>query len=265
MQMNLMKEFPSPNVTHIIPKNLIGLPTYFNVISHGQGIFELNPTHEMTRDQRGIVDQMKDWFSLYEKHAATYPVTITGAKVDSDNCKLAGSTRFCTMDKQFAEYLTNIVSKYSIVDIIRTEQTIEQQWGMSTVEFQRTIWWEMINVSQYFRFMRYSSGGEHFPHYDSDFNYDYNQTSTKYSIVVYFNNCNSGELAFINDTTEHAKDKSDWTRQATNDEIWLKIKPSCMKIVLFPHTLCHTVLPFTDKDSYRYICRGDILFKGATR
>ena len=79
-------------------------------------------------------------------------------------------------------------------------------------------------------------------------------------MVVYFNDCQSGELAFIDDKSKHRLHCTDWTRQAKDSEIWLKIRPSCMKIVLFPHTSCHTVLPFTDVNSVRYICRGDILF-----
>lgn len=240
----LMKEIPSPNVTHTFPDllDLSRFPRNFRVTSHGRGVFEFNPVGDCWEGARSEVENA---FWKYDNLKATYPVTITGAKVDSESCRLAGSTRFCTMDRKFAEYLTSIVAGRSAIDVINTDRG----------------WEEMVNVSQYFRFMCYSTGGEHFPHYDSDFNYEYNEASTKYSLVVYFNKCESGEIAFINDTTEHATDRSDWTRQATDEEIWLKIKPSSMKIVLFPHTLCHTVLPFVDKDNKRYICRGDVLFK----
>ena len=256
--MQLMKEIPSPNVTYIYPHLFPAgiLPITFSVRSHGQGIFEFNPLVSGF-SSANITNALDGAFENYNIAGATYPVTITGAKVDSKESKLAGSTRFCTMDLSFAQYLTKIISDRAVIDIISSERTVER----GDISFQKTDWWEMVNVSQYFRFMKYSTGGEHFPHYDSDFVYEYNGAVTKYSIVVYFNDCDSGEIAFINDTTGHEKNCSDWTRQANDDEIFLKIRPTTMKILLFPHTLCHTVLPFTDKNNVRYICRGDILFK----
>lgn len=239
---NLMREIPSPNVSKIIETRIAPFlysSSQYDIISHGRGVFEFNPTCSSLTDM--ILEKIQQAFEKYAQNGATYPVSITGLKCVSNG---VGSTRFCTMDSSFAKYLTDVVSGRSVVDIIRADDN----------------WMEMINVSQYFRFMKYESGGEHFPHYDSDFVYDYNGAVTKYSLVVYFNDCDSGELAFIDDVTEHSGDCSDWERQATDEEIWLKIKPSCMKIVLFPHTLCHTVLPFTDKNNTRYICRGDILF-----
>jgi hypothetical protein len=105
--------------------------------------------------------------------------------------------------------------------------------------------------------MRYSKGGEHFPHYDSDFhgsNY-----VTKYSLVMYFNDCESGELAFVDDPRRPVTE-SDWERQATGEEIYRKITPRAGRIVLFPHTLCHTVLPFRGEASFRRVVRGDLVF-----
>ena len=118
--------------------------------------------------------------------------------------------------------------------------------------------------SDYFRFMKYTSGGQHYPHYDTDFIID-NNTITKYSLVMYFNDCKDGELVFCKDNrppkTEMSfieKDTSDWNRQVEEEEILLKIKPKAGMIVLFPHTLCHAVLPFTGEE--RNIVRGDLEF-----
>lgn len=266
-QCDLMKEIPSPNVTHILPdlgfgesRTIWPKPERYTILAHGQGVYELRPNLTYI-DSCNIEQVLNKAFETYQTYDAVYPVTITGAKVDSDNNKNVGSTRFCNMDPAFATYLTNIIKDRAIVDIIKTERFEERHLGSTLViNHHKVNWWELVNVSQYFRFMKYVNGGEHFPHYDSDFEYEYNGAVTKYSLVVYFTDCDSGEIAFINDKSEHKTDCSDWTRQATNDEIWLKIKPSCMKIVLFPHTLCHTVLPFTDNNKIRYICRGDILF-----
>jgi hypothetical protein len=242
-----MLEMPSPNVTHILPLYMSNLPDQkrYNITSHGRGVFEFNPVETKNDVITTIIESA---FYKYEQNDAVYPVTITGLKTcDSPETADVGSTRFCTMDKDFAQYLTNVISGRSVVDIIKDGE----------------YWHQMINVSQYFRFMRYQTGGEHFPHYDSDFVYQYNNAATKYSLVVYFNDCDSGELAFVDDAKRQKKciDHTDWKKQANDSEIWLKIKPSCMKIVLFPHTLCHAVLPFTDENNVRYICRGDILFE----
>jgi hypothetical protein len=239
----LMRELPSPNVTQMIDIYLtheLYSPSQYDIISHGRGVFEFRPSNSHLTES--ILKTTQKAFQKYALNEAIYPVSTTGLKeIDGNGI---GSTRFCTMDSRFASYLTDVISGRSVVDIIKDNNH----------------WMQMINVSQYFRFMKYESGGEHFPHYDSDFVYEYNGAVTKYSLVVYFNDCDTGELAFVNDDTSHSGDCTDWERQATDDEIWLKIKPSCMKIVLFPHTLCHTVLPFTDENNTRYICRGDILF-----
>lgn len=246
--MSLMKEVPSCNVTHILDIGLGGpkMPHQFDIINHGKGVFEFNPIKCLQSEQckQYLLEKLPAAFDAYQQHNAVYPVTTTGLKIQDD--QQIGSHRFCTMDYRFAQYLTNVIKDRSVVDIIQSQNQ----------------WFDMINVSQYFRFMKYSSGGEHYPHYDSDFEYQYNKAVTKYSVVVYFNDCDSGELAFVDDTRgkKIVFYKDDWKRQATDQEIWLKIKPSYMKIVLFPHELCHTVLPFTDQDNIRYICRGDILF-----
>ena len=104
--------------------------------------------------------------------------------------------------------------------------------------------------------MKYENGGQHYPHYDTDFVIDKN-TITKYSLVMYFNDCKDGELVFCKDFRENHQN-SDWNRQVKEEEILLKIKPTAGMIVLFPHTLCHAVLPFTGEE--RNIVRGDLEF-----
>lgn len=254
MTTKLMREFPSPNVTAMIPLHPLSIEEHkFFVVNHSKGIFEFKYSgHLLSR----IDDFAQNAFDSYREHM--YPVSVTGLKtkvVDTASYRTSaietkpiyGSRRFCTMDYNFAELLTNIIKGRSAVDIIQDENGD---------------WMEMVNVSQYFRFMDYEEGGEHFPHYDSDYHYEYNDSYTKYSLVVYFTQCKTGEFAFVNDAgTKFEGIIDDWDRQATEEECWLKIKPEPMKILLFPHTLCHTVLPFTDVGRHRMICRGDILFK----
>jgi hypothetical protein len=248
----LMLEMPSPNVTKMIPLDLgskldkLVSPSDFVVTPHGKGIFEFTYHSKVANLDGYIKTCVEDAFLAYKTNI--YDVGVNGLKDDPLSHKV-GSTRFCAMDYDFAEFLTKIVKYRSAVDVIQDENGN---------------WMEMLNVSQYFRFMRYKTGGEHFPHYDSDYTYEYNGAVTKYSLVAYFTRCQTGQFAFVDDqNTEFEGKIQDWSRQAKDEEIYLKVTPTPLKILVFPHTLCHTVLPFTDKNTDRIICRGDLLFKKA--
>lgn len=247
----LMLEVPSPNVTAMVPLQFQSLnvfePDDFTILSHKKGIFEFQCSKaKVARNATNIKRNLEDCFDRNKEHI--YPVSVSGLKNGAGAyANTAGSERFCTMDYRFANFLTNIIKGRSAVDIIQDEN------GK---------WMELVNVSQYFRFMRYKTDGEHFPHYDSDFTYEYNGAVTKYSLVAYFTDCKSGEFAFVEPkNTEFEGGNTDWNRQATDAECYLKIMPQPLRILVFPHTLCHTVLPFTDKNQDRIICRGDLLFK----
>ncbi len=251
MTTKLMLEIPSPNVTAMVPlyfRSLNGLSSDdYVIVSHGKGIFEfqcLKASSPVFRDD--VKRNLRDCFDRNKDHI--YPVSVSGLKDGAGAyANTAGSERFCTMNYDLADILTNMIKGRSAVDIIQDEN------GK---------WMELLNVSQYFRFMQYKTGGEHFPHYDSDYTYEYNGAVTKYSLVAYFTECKSGEFAFVEPKgTEFEGIVGDWNRQATDKECYLKINPMAMKILVFPHTLCHTVLPFTDRNNQRIICRGDLLFK----
>lgn len=258
--MKLMKEFPSPNVTMIrnfsfpFDRDIDDLYRIEVIPNKNIFIFYL-ALHTRNTLFNSSYSKIESIFNMYMD--STYPVNVTGFKT-AENSEI-GSMRFCTMNASFAKRLTNIIKNKSVVDIVENSN--------SKNEFLK-----FKNVSQYFRFMKYSSNGEHYPHFDSDFEYKYNNAKTHYSLVMYFNECNTGELAFMENNPENVKSdvvkdflssKQDLHRQAKDDEIYLKIKPEFGKIVLFPHTLPHSVLPFKpeNKNDVRMICRGDLIFK----
>lgn len=249
----LYPEQVSPNVTYINNQYIdevfckISPQQQLDIKCHGDGIFEIDVLNQNLDFTSGIKQQ----FNLYGAQNQLYPVSVTGLKDVSGG---VGSERFCTMSSSLAAWLTDVIAGKCLVDYVAQEPTVTKFHGSVRNEFS------FLNVSQYFRFMKYTKGGEHFPHYDSDFEYNRgaNIAVTKYSLVMYFTDCDTGEFAFVNDTRGET---TDWNRQVTEDEIYLKIKPRRNKILLFPHTLCHTVLPFTDVDNERVIVRGDILFK----
>lgn len=235
-----MDEVLSPNVTMI--KRVVD---YMPVYADGQTTATIHPNGviviDATQTKETIADLMEG-FDFYEKRGHLYPVSVTGLKTGENDP--VGSHRFCNMDDAIA---------CSIEDIINT-------LGVPIWDKRGNDLNHYVGVSRYFRFMRYSKGGEHYPHYDSDFVFPNEPAHyTGYTAVVYFTDCNSGEICFVNDTRPNAEERLDWDRQATDDEITLRILPKKGRIVLFPHSLPHTVLPYTD-DGYRIIARGDLVF-----
>ncbi len=244
-----MFEMISPNVTYVSADLLtLGETAPKATRIHPKGIIEID-----TNMSPIYLSGVERRFEEYQSVGQLYPVTVTGLP-KANGSERTGSVRFCSWDQRFAKSLTNIILQVGVPQLI-----MDPINGL--LQFQE--------VSKYFRFMRYDSGGEHFPHYDSDFEVSTGSHMradlhyiTKYSLVMYFNDCDSGEIAFV----EHdGIDKSDWDRQPTPEEIFLKIKPKAGKILLFPHDVCHTVLPFTDPDKQRYIARGDLIFTKVTK
>lgn len=240
-----MKEIMSPEVKFIpgwVPFSDVRGVEIKGINLHPLGIIEINT------NMYDLDTMVRRLFDMYAEQKQVYRVSVTGHK-NSDQNKVAGSSRFCAWDASFAKLLTEIIEITNAVELVDLDHGP----------------WQFEAVSKYFRFMRYASGGEHFPHFDSDFVVNrakgtFGQKvlyATKYSLVAYFNTCTSGEIAFI--ATDDTN-RDDWTRQAYENEIFLKIKPQAGKIVLFPHNVCHTVLPFTDDGHERLIARGDLIF-----
>lgn len=183
--------------------------------------------------------QFNNSFKFFESESLIEEVSKTGIQ---ENIDLGvGSRRFSTCSKHLASILNHVLSSSLIQDYIQVPSA------------------SFYSVADYFRFMRYSNGGEHFPHYDSDFIFSPDYV-TKYSLVAYHQKCEGGEIFFCNDSDTNSKEKLDWNSQATEKDIYLKIKPSDFKIVIFPHELCHGVSPYLGTQT-RDIIRGDLIFK----
>ena len=212
---------------------------------HENDIVELKLFNNINKDVDAITTEVLDWFYLMSKKEFTYDVSTTG-RIEDLNSETFGSSRFCIHNEILSNLIFDRLKKMSINQVYKDENDV---------------FWNFLGVSKYWRFMKYNDGGEHYPHYDSDFMTNKNQF-TKFSCVVYFTDCNSGEFAFVN---HDGKDKSDWTRQAHENEISLKVLPRKMNVLIFPHTLCHTVLPFNpiSNDEVRIIARGDLIYEKA--
>lgn len=243
----------SPNVKLILPsmykdikENYLTLENLIGIYSklHDNGIIEINVnTDNFKNDFNTEMNfAFKRYFNWFKDKDAVENVSITGI---NSNLELgSGSTRFSTISSSLSEII------YTIIKYSRAYKYLDQSYL------------SYFKVSEYFRFMTYKNGGQHFPHYDSDYIFNNSDYVTKYSLVIYHNKCEDGELYFCNDERNSSDSKfiitSDWDRQVREEEIYLKIKPDNLKIVIFPHTLCHGVLPFTGNE--RNIIRGDLIF-----
>lgn len=200
-------------------------------------------TDFVQEDCESLKDAIRMTFGVYTNVNAVYPVNKTGLKTASDE---VGSHRFCTQSRNLSELLHHILYKTDLFNGFFGDG------GEALYSFE--------GVSEYFRFMCYSNGGMHFPHYDSDFEYQGTNLVTKMSVVVYFSDNNSGELAFVEDEPFNQEVKNDWHRQADDDEITMRIKPKFGRIVIFPHDKCHTVLELKE-NTHRVVVRGDLVFE----
>ena len=204
-----------------------------------------NILNHIEKTKKETLDEILGKFHYLSEKGFTFNVNTTGIKNENTEIQKVGSSRFCIQNKNLSSVVNYAIKQLSLNQYVEIDNEKYLYEG----------------VSKYWRFMSYNQGGEHYPHYDSDFNTFGNQY-TKFSCVVYFTDCKSGELAFIDDKTEFAENKEDWDRQATDSEIVLKIKPKALDVVIFPHDMCHSVLPFKKdyEDRERVIARGDLIY-----
>lgn len=175
-----------------------------------------------------------------------------------------GSKRVTNYDPEFAKYLTTLLSKDTFPEIVLDEFS-PVNWQTENPD-QCNVW-TFLGVSPVFRYMEYSKGSEHFPHYDAPYLHpDDPLTRTLMSGVLYLTTNKSGATGFIKDGQDDIpfsyRKTSDWLRQATIDEVDSWQLPVKGNILLFPHQVCHTVFPLLE-DEKRIIIRFDLYFKGS--
>lgn len=239
----MIHEPKSPNVTFNSSFSSSDITKLFDVIAHPKTTIDVsyldNDIQIVDIDcaiplKDGVLEVINKKKEKYKEAGHFYPVSITGLK---EVGSAVGSHRFCMKSSTFSQFVYRVLEEANLLEP------------------------DMIGVSEYLRFMEYSKGGEHYPHYDSDFSFveavSNRTAATKKSLVMYFTDNDSGEIAFVHDVNN--PNKEDWGRQANESEIYLKIEPKKCRIVIFPHDLCHTVLPLKE-DVKRLMVRGDIIY-----
>lgn len=197
--------------------------------------------------------------TFFPKIGSYSPVSVQGM-ADINDCGI-GSQRITAFMPNLARYVS---SRLSFIDktIVANDFT-PTDWHQGNLGRE----WEFVGISPMLRFMKYTEGGKHFPHYDAGYIYPSpnDEYRTLYSFILYLTTNDSGATRFISDGQEttmiQARNHDDWTREANDDEVFYKVLPKAGRLVVFPHRLCHDVEEFTDKNSERIIIRGDVLFK----
>lgn len=126
--------------------------------------------------------------------------------------------------------------------------------------------WRLNALSPMFRFMRYQSGGEHYPHYDQGYIYPNLSTRALQSIVFYLTtNEQGGCLRFIDDKQTHLpifdRKTSDWSRAAEENEVVSSFSPMAGSVIIFDQRKCHDVEKYFGKND-RFIIRSDLIYTG---
>jgi len=139
-------------------------------------------------------------------------------------------------------------------------------------EYATTDWgghavWRAVGVNPAFRFIWYENGGELVVHYDAGFNPGDGATHTLMSLVLYLNECDpacGGRTRFITDPQLSlpyaARDFSDWTREARDEEVIAAVTPTAGRALIFDHRLLHDSEPWSGRTP-KVIIRTDVLFE----
>ena len=183
------------------------------------------------------------------------PVTIQGRQDFIDD--RIGSVRATCWSETIADSLYNKLRKFLFTRSFN-QYTATDWWQGDKKEY-----WSPVGVSPMLRFMKYEKHGQHYAHYDAG--YLSPSYRTLMSFVIYLTtNENGGCTRFINDKQDQLpiweRTHLDWLREATDDEVLLKVSPKAGRILLFDHRLCHDVEAYLG-DNDRIIIRGDIIFK----
>lgn len=174
--------------------------------------------------------------------------------------------RIRNYDINFAKYLSDALATSLPAQLVFNERS-RVDWQSDNPENFNV--WNLIGVAPYFRYLQYNSGSEHLPHYDTTHKLKEDPlVRTLYSGIIYLTDNQTGATAFIDDEQHHLKyqdrDHSDWDRQATHDQIYEWSIPKRGNIVVFPHGVCHSVMPNYSGTS-RQIIRFDIYYSAYTK
>lgn len=221
-------------------------------------------------DEVAVIDNFLTLQQIFDiqNFMKTFPipqnVSVSGMISNIDMNRI-GSVRNTVYSKQLSLEFTNKISTLFKNSVLTTDDKFPSDIWQNV---SRNNVWEFEGISPMFRFMTYKSGGEHVPHYDASYIYNFdNSYRTLYSFVLYLTTNKTGSTRFIKDNQEYIqtknRDHSDWERLAIPQEVLYEEFPVNGKMLIFPHRMCHDVSKFLPENTneIRQIIRGDLIFK----
>jgi hypothetical protein len=218
-----------------------------------------------------------DFFNEASKKSSAQ-VSVSGFQVGDAHASVGGevgSVRTTMWAPELADSMWKIINPYFGPRMMLYESSTDwwQSPGSSDLP-PHSRHWAPVGCSPMMRFMRYESGGEHYPHYDAGYFYpgvdpkDDGKYRTLMSFVVYLtDNLSGGSTRIIKDKQRGLpvweRNHDDWDRRANEEEVLAKITPQAGKILVFDHRICHDVERFNPAHAgeSRIIIRGDIVYK----
>jgi len=201
----------------------------------------------------------------FERAGNYAPVTMQGMQnVTDDNI---GSNRITAFAPTLSELIYKNIEFFFKGNIKTCNQFTSTDWWQPFSTYTPEILnYIPVTCSPLLRFMKYVSGGKHYPHYDAGYIYEQNKSyRTLKSFVLYLTTNDSGATRFLEDNQKNLpvwdRDHKDWIRESYPEEILHKILPVKGDMLVFDHRICHDVEEFLGNESKRIIIRGDIIYK----
>lgn len=181
-----------------------------------------------------------------------YPVGVDGYST-GDN---VGSYRSMGWSPDVAQMISQQLERFC------PEIITEETFPLCFPHEDRTFTY--LGSTPWLRFMKYSSGGKHTPHYDAPFWNEQERYATLFSWVLYLNTPDGegGAFQFINDPQQLTSHPTQWDRsdhRTMGDSVLCSIPAEEGTLLVFPHWLCHQVEEFLGAGN-RYIIRGDVAY-----
>lgn len=184
------------------------------------------------------------------------PVGIDGIKSNYKKGDTIGSYRLSCYEKEVADALWERIKHHF--------PTVRHMNPSSPTDWDNHEHWEPIGINPLLRFIRYNKNGFLVPHYDGPFIQDENIRSLSSFVMYLTNNEGEGGTRFLRDSQTSlplsGRDYSDWTREASETDVYYKVQPEKGDGLIFDHRVLHDSEKIKSED-YKIIIRTDIMYR----
>jgi NAD+ synthetase len=196
--------------------------------------------------------------------ARAEPVDITGRRDAPEEQYGVGSVRATAFSPSLAADLWHRVRP--AVPTLRCCGPLDATDACAAPGRSGHVTWRVVGLSPLLRFMRYDAGGRHLCHYDAGYDYG-DGRRTLVSVVFYLTDArpeDGGCTRIVEDGQAAlpvwARDHRDWTRDAREDEVRVRVRPERGAAALFDHRVCHDVETWRGPGP-RVIIRADVVYE----